>query len=161
MIFTAIFIVLCVCLLAALAGLVLAVAALLRGRVTYSGSWGACGGFALVISFFPLMLVGGVWGEHAKDLGTISAQTQLIQVMEERVASLDARLAAIDAPQTALMNADSPVAALVVALSDAEEALARVKLTRAEAIRSIERRRAGPMSGVIWLAGDYEREDAA
>lgn len=98
----------------------------------------------------------GVWDAHAKDLAAIHSQHEVIAVYEERVDTLEKRLDNFKYPQGVLLNADTPVAAIVMSLSEAEDELATAKHTRAAAIRSIEARRVGPMSGVIWWAGDYK-----
>ena len=110
----------------------------------------------LFIAFIPLIPVLVVWGNHAGDLARISSQSHVIAVHQERVDRLTDRLNAFQYPTGALLNADTPVAAIVASLSDAEKQLAYAKQVQAEAIRSVEARRVGPMSGVIRMVGDYK-----
>lgn len=116
-------------------------------------------GVALAVGFIPGIIVTTVWTSHAKDLGTIYAQHEVISVYQERVNRLTERLDGFDYPRqdaALLLNADSPVRSIVESLTEAEAQLAEAESYRAEAIRSIERRRRGPMSGVISLVGDYQ-----
>jgi len=96
------------------------------------------------------------WTGHAKDLGTIDAQHEIITIYQERVDRLNQLLNEFQYPAGSLLNADSPVAAIVKSLSEAENKLAEAKEEKARAIRSIEQRRHGAMSGVITLVGDYK-----
>lgn len=96
------------------------------------------------------------WGDHARDLGTIYAQQEVIAVYQDRVDRLNASLKAFDYPKGSLLNADTPVASIVASLTEAESQLAKAEHDRAAAIRSVEQRRRGPMSGVVTLVGDYK-----
>lgn len=96
-----------------------------------------------------------VWTGHANDISIIRAQEPVIQVQRDRIERLSGRLDAFQYPDgSALLNADSPVAAIVKSLSDAEDALAKAESERALALRSIEARKAGPMSGVVTIIGE-------
>jgi len=119
-------------------------------------------------AFFGTLLFGSVvslvvaipclvtWDDHAGDLAVIKAQSDVIAVYQERVDALEDRLTGIDYPSGALVNADTPIAAIVMSLTDAEKELARSKAAEAQAKINIEHTRAGPMSGVIAWAGDYK-----
>lgn len=96
------------------------------------------------------------WSNHAEDLARISSQSHLIEVYQEHVDSITKRLEQFSYPEGTLVNADTPIAAMVKSLSDAEDRLSQAKAFRAASIRAVEARRVGPMSGVIWLAGDYK-----
>lgn len=119
---------------------------------------GVAGSFGLgaVVCVFPAMLIAFTWTDHAKNLAIISSQEPVVSVYQERVDALTKRLSDFEYPKSALVNADTPVAAIVASLSEAEGKLASAKAERALAMRSVEATRAGPMSGVIWFAGDYK-----
>jgi len=104
-------------------------------------------------SMVPAFFVVVVWLMHSSDLSKVTAQAQVIAVYEDRLESLTARLDSITYPEGALMNADTPVGAIVTAINDAEEDIAFAKREMATAIRRIEARRLGPMSGVIAFVG--------
>lgn len=111
---------------------------------------------SVVAGALPCALVLIAWDTHASDLSYVLAQDQVIQVQEERITSLTKRLNEFDYPEGALLNGDTPVAAIVTSLTNAETQLAEAKTERAKAIRSIEARRRGTMSGVIKFVGDYK-----
>ncbi len=112
--------------------------------------------FGALVSFFTAFPCLMTWSEHAGDLAVIKAQSGVIAVYQERVNSLEGRLNSADYPSGSLVNADTPIAAIVMSLTDAESELARAKAKEAQAKVNIERTRAGPMSGVIAWAGDYK-----
>lgn len=128
--------------------------ALIKGH----NEWYGVGlGVAFLLGIFP----GGVptmivWAEHAEDLGTISAQQEIIVVYEKQRDDLSKTMAGFNYPSGALMNADSPVRSIVEQLASVEGLLAQARQEKAEAIKSIEQRRYGPLSGVITVMGDYK-----
>ena len=97
----------------------------------------------------------GVWNSYADVLAKAHAQEQVITVHSERVESLTARLQGFDYPEGALLNHDTPIAAIVTALNSAEEQLAQAKTEQAKAVRSIEKISMGPYSGVVNFVGSY------
>lgn len=111
-----------------------------------------------VVSILPALLFFGTWVNHADDLSKIQAQEEIIRVQRERADRLSERLSSFEYPSGALLNADTPVGAVVAELSRAESALARAETERATAIRSVEARRIGPFSGVINFVGDYQHD---
>lgn len=98
----------------------------------------------------------GIWASHSSDLAKISSQSHVITVHQERVDNLTKRLEKFSYPSGSVLNADTPIAAIVASLSDAESDLTQAKRVQALAIRSVEARRLGPLSGVIWIVGDYK-----
>lgn len=100
----------------------------------------------------PLAIV--PWYDHSSDLATLRHQGELIKVYEERIESLSNTLSDFQYPQGALMNQDSPVLSIVESISEAEKKLAWIKAEKAKAAISIERRRLGMMSGVIYWVGE-------
>lgn len=97
------------------------------------------------------------WTSHASDISKVVAQEHRIEVQQERIDSLSERLNTFDYPEKPMvsLDADTPWASIVESLTDAENQLARAKDERAIAIRSIEARKRGPMSGVVTFVGDY------
>lgn len=98
------------------------------------------------------------WSEHSDDVSKVVAQQHRIAVFEERIESLNKRLTEFNYPAKSeiSLDADSPWASMVNSLTEAETQLAQAKDERAVAIRSIEARKRGPMSGVVSFVGDYE-----
>jgi hypothetical protein len=111
-----------------------------------------------VFGIIPALIVLGCWIGHSSNLAKISHQEQIISVQVERIDSLTKRMQGFEFPPGALLNADTPVAAIVSAINDSETKVAEAKTERAEAIRAIERTRLGPFSGVIDFVGDYKVE---
>ena len=109
-----------------------------------------------IIGVVPAVMSVGVWSIHAGDLSLVLAQDQVIRVQEERIDTLTKRLQAFTYPKGAMLNADTPIASMVAAINNAESELAGAKTERAKAIRSIEKRRRSPFSGVIDFVGDYK-----
>jgi len=107
---------------------------------------------AIILAIAPML----TWMIHAQNLGTIAAQGEVVSVYRARVESLETMLSGFEYPRSALANSDSPVAAIVKSLSEAQTALLEAEAKRAEAIVSVERTRHGPFSHVIKLAGDYK-----
>lgn len=113
--------------------------------------------FSLIPTLFFACLVLGTWGNHASDISKVIAQEHRIEVQQERIESLSERLNTFDYPEKPMvsLDADTPWASIVESLTDAENKLAEAKDERAIAIRSIEARKRGPMSGVVTFVGDY------
>jgi hypothetical protein len=133
--------------------------AVVASFVLYKGIGGeviaaGCG----IISGFALLTVINVWEDHANDIAKVVAQQHRIAVFEERIESLNKRLTEFNYPAKSeiSLDADSPWASMVNSLTEAETQLAQAKDERAVAIRSIEARKRGPMSGVVSFVGDYE-----
>lgn len=118
-------------------------------------------GMAGMIACIPTMMfampVTITWSEHAEDISRVVAQEHRIEVQSERIESLSQRLEQFDYPDKPRisLDADTPWASIVESLTDAEDQLAEAKDERAVAIRSIEARKRGPMSGVVSFVGDY------
>lgn len=148
-------------------GIVLAFAA--RSQARDNADYiGFCCAFGAMLVIFPGLFVCAVWDSHADDLGTIAAQQEVISVYEKQRDDLNKTLASFKYPSGSTadsaaqfsvnvnVNADSPVRSIVEQLANVESLLASARSDRAEAIKSIEQRRAGPASGVIRFAGDYK-----
>lgn len=103
-----------------------------------------------------LLFDGSEWSDQARDLGTIKAQDEVIAVYEQQVLSLTQELQGFHYTPGSLLNADSPVAAVVKSLTDVQGQLTDSKVRKAQAIVSIEQRRNGPFSQVIKFVGDYK-----
>ena len=110
----------------------------------------------LLISAFPIGITLGVISTHANNLAKVNHQAPIIAVYEQNIADLEKRLDKFDYPSGSLLNADSPVASITKSLTDAQTKLAAVKEEQAIAMRKIESRRLGVMSGVIRWVGDYK-----
>jgi hypothetical protein len=115
-------------------------------------------GVGLLVSMLSLLAVYEAWSGHASDISRVVAQEHRIEVYQERIESIDARLSNAEFPRKPgiSVDADSPWASMIEALAQAESELAKAKDERAIAIRSIEARKRGPMSGVVSFVGDYE-----
>jgi hypothetical protein len=96
------------------------------------------------------------WADQANDMGTLEAQDKVIAVYQEQVINLQTELQSFHYAPGALLNADSPVAAVVKSLTDVQGQLTDAQTKKAQAMVNIEQRRHGPFSGVIWLVGDYK-----
>lgn len=114
-------------------------------------------------SFFMILIAGIItlflalpWSNHAGDLAKVTAQHHKVEIYQQRISSLENRLNNAQYPEKGVVSLDNdtPWATMMNQLSKAETKLAQVKAERADAIRSIEARRVGPMSGIIWLSGD-------
>ena len=114
-------------------------------------------GFVLSVPLFalPVLLT---WSDHAEDVAKVVAQHHRIDVYQARIDSLSQRLSEANYPDKPIVSLDSdtPWATMMIQLSEAESELAGAKDERARAIRSIEARKRGPMSGVVSFVGDYE-----
>lgn len=115
------------------------------------------GVMALIPAMFFGLPVFITWSEHASDISKVVAQEHRIKVQADRIESLSRRLEQFDYPDKPRisLDADTPWASIVESLTDAENQLAEAKDERAIAIRSIEARKRGPMSGVVSFVGDY------
>lgn len=118
----------------------------------------ASGGFMvwLFASAICVAIVGDSWSKQASDLGTIVAQDQVSAVYQQQITSLQAELTGFHYQPGALLNKDTPVAAVVEALTNVQGQLTEAQVKKAQAVVSIEKRRKGPMSGVIHWVGDYK-----
>lgn len=114
---------------------------------------------SLLVMLFSGAPVVATWHGHASDISKVVAQEHRIEVQQERIESLTKRLDQFDYPEKPgiSLDADTPWASIVESLTDAENELAKAKDERAIAIRSIEARKRGPMSGVVSFVGDYEQ----
>lgn len=122
------------------------------------GSDGFFGAFLLsgVVGFFIGLTVLAYWEKHANNIATVHHQQPVIDALTERVEGITERLSNFDYPRAALVNRDTPVAAIVASLDNAESQLADAKLAQGEAIRALEATRLGPLSHVFWWVGDYK-----
>lgn len=113
-----------------------------------------------VVSAFAAFVIGSLvlltWKGHADNIATVHHQQPVIDALTERVEGITERLSNFDYPRAALVNRDTPVAAIVASLDNAESQLASAKLAQGEAIRALEATRIGPMSHVFWWVGDYK-----
>lgn len=112
--------------------------------------------FALFGAIICWTIAGEAYTAQANDLGTYFAQDNVIAVYQEQVDVLTKELTDFHYQPGTVLNADSPVASVVKALTDAQAEVTQAKATKAQAIVNIEKRRRGPLSGVISLAGDYK-----
>ncbi len=109
----------------------------------------------ITAAILPGLITMMVWSCHADDIGTIIAQQEVIMVYEKQRDDLNKTMSSFKYPAGSLLNADSPVRSIVEQLANVEKLLADARAEKAEAIKSIEQRRVGPVSGVIGFAGDY------
>lgn len=86
---------------------------------------------------------------NAEDYGTIAAQDKVIAVYEKNIDDLAKRLDKIKPANSVLMNADSPVAALVEALAGSNAKLVEAQSKKAEAYVSIAQRKEGVFSFLV------------
>jgi hypothetical protein len=115
--------------------------------------------FMIILSVVSLIFLTPVifsWDVHADDLGTIAAQDHVISVFEQRRTALTATIKTFKYPEGSLLNADSPVKAIVDQLAEVEKALGDARNAKAKAMVNIEQRRVGPMSAIIDWVGDYK-----
>jgi hypothetical protein len=91
---------------------------------------------------------------HYHDLGIIRAQDIKIAVYEKRVSDLKQTLASITTPSPALLNHDVPVASVTESLTYATTELARVRAKKADAMISVEQRKAGVFGFIVDWFGD-------
>tara|TARA_R110000737_G_C14590423_1_gene487411 strand:+ start:26 stop:457 length:432 start_codon:yes stop_codon:yes gene_type:complete len=99
------------------------------------------------------------WSSQASDLSNIRNQHLVVAEYQLRVDNLQERLNNFDYPVGALMNADTPVAAIVNSLSHAESKLLAAKESMINSIKDVDARKLGPMSGVINFVGDYKQQE--
>jgi len=118
-----------------------------------------CGMSSIFIFLACMFPVSVTWNNYASHVSNINNQHLVIEQYQERIESLNTRLQNFDYPKSALMNADTPVAAIVNSLSDAEERLLEAKTSRINSIKKAEATRLGPMSGVINFVGDYKLQE--
>lgn len=115
---------------------------------------------SLVAAIIPATIMSvavlDVWSSHARDLSIIDNQNLVVANYELRIESLNNKLSKFNYQSPSLLNADTPVASIVATISEAETELMRAKTERANAIKNVEARRLGPLSGVISFAGDYK-----
>ena len=113
--------------------------------------------FALVICipwFFS-------YNNHASDLAVIKEQHRVVKVYKERIESLTERLkiASSGDVKIALLNADTPIAAIVNSITNMELKIAEAETTKAKAHISVESRKASLLKSVTWFF-DSPPEDA-
>lgn len=113
---------------------------------------------AFLIGLFTTSQALYTWGEHVSDISKVVAQDARIEVYTNRIEALNQRLAQFPYPEKSdiSLDADTPWGSMVKSLTEAESELAFVLDERAVAIRSIEARKRGPMSGVVSFVGDYQ-----
>jgi hypothetical protein len=116
---------------------------------------GFAGGFfiGLIVDIIPAFFVFTVWAIQATDIADYTAQSKIISVYEERITSLTKRLAEFTYPSDSpvLFNHDSPVAAIVTSISEAEKGLLSARKIEARAYKRLIARRLGPWSGVNFI----------
>ena len=112
--------------------------------------------FGVIFSVLAALPVSAVISRHVGDVAVIQNQIILVEVYEEQIAELDDRLKLMEYPQSALLNADSPVSSIVATISEWQNKISQAKADRAEAIIAVEARRMGLFSGVITMFGDYK-----
>jgi hypothetical protein len=114
------------------------------------------------VSLFVSIAIGAspiiTWQAHANDLSNIKNQHLNMIEYQKHVSSLQDRLNSFDYPKGSLVNVDTPVAAIVNSLSDAESKLLKAKVSRIESIKDVDARKLGVMSGVVSFVGDYNEE---
>jgi hypothetical protein len=84
------------------------------------------------------------WADQAHDIATLRYQNELIAVWSSAVEDLAERVNTADAPQTALLNADTPYATTVVAYKEAVNNLAIARQTVVDTKISIATRKYAP-----------------
>lgn len=97
-------------------------------RKTIDAVLGTSLGAFIVAAIIGAVFLVPVWWTHSYDLGTIRGQHHVISVQQERIQRLTDRLDKFQYPRgSAILNADSPVAAIVQSLSKAEDDLAKAE----------------------------------
>lgn len=117
------------------------------------------GSYLIIVSSFlfaiTCILTPFSYMDHVSDLGVIRGQDYVTQVHKDRLDRLDERLDTFQFPKgSPLMNGDSPVAAIVAAISDAEGDIATAEEKKARALVSLEQRKAGPFSFIVTFVGE-------
>ncbi len=117
----------------------------------YKDGGGACGALGIIMLVIVIIITFISYLLNAEDIGTIAAQDKVIAVYAENIEDLQNRLDRINPHGSALVNKDSPVAALVEAITDSNSKLAAAKAEKANAYVSIAKRSAGPFSFIVSL----------
>ena len=113
--------------------------------------------FAGAIEFLFVTMVTAALGLGAPyvslntDVHRILTEQQYIEMEQQYIAGLREQLENIPDKPQALMNADSPVATMTIALHDAQKTLRSRQITILDAKRSIQQRRAGLTSYIFWF----------
>jgi len=115
-------------------------------------------------AFFITVVLSLPWffsyNEHANNIATIQEQHRVIEVYEKRVNSLHEKISHVakgDINQ-ALLNADTPIASMVEAITQFEVKLAKAEAKKAEAYKEITSRKLGLLSSVTWFFDDLKEE---
>jgi len=112
--------------------------------------------------FIVLLIISIPWfisyTKHASNLATIQEQHRVITIYHKRMGSLTERLTNLSRGDVsiALLNADTPIAALVSSITNMELHIAEAEERKAIAYRSIAARKLGLMSSVPWFFRDIE-----
>jgi multidrug resistance efflux pump len=114
------------------------------------------GGMGIVALVVGGALFGGLWSNQARDLGTYRAEQVVINVYQSQIDQLTQELQNFHYQSGTILNADSPVASVVQALSHAQEQKTHAEAIRAQAEVKIEQTRLSIVGGVIWWVGDYK-----
>lgn len=122
-------------------------------KMSSSGDDGSIGILALFIIICVPALNAMAYLIHTRDLVIIKNQTEIIGIKEEAIARINSDLAELPT-QTALMNADSPAAALIEAKSSYIAELTKAKEDVLDSKMNIERRKIGPSAWTVWIAGE-------
>lgn len=107
---------------------------------------------ALLLAFVPVMVLVPSVHSHAHDIGTVRNAEAYIEVQLQAIKDIDEQLNSLGAQtptNTALLNADTPIASLVKAKTQFVRDIAKTRLKVVEAKTDIDRRSIGLMSGVV------------
>ena len=110
--------------------------------------------FAAIIgcipSVVPLIIVLAVWHNYAGQLSIVAEQNRVVAVYEQQRDELRKTMQQFNYPKgSAILNMDSPIAAIVVQLGNTENLLAKARATQAEAYKEIAAIKMGPVSSVV------------
>lgn len=111
---------------------------------------------ALLLSLLPALIALDYWSGYADNLGAVEEQKKVIAVYERQRNNLIKTLENFNYPKPALVNADTPVAAISENLRQVEKELALARQELAKAQVEIAATKHGPMSGVVSFVGGPE-----
>lgn len=92
---------------------------------------------------------------HTHDYGTIKFSDQTIEVRQQAIKDIDATLGnSFSNVPLSLLNADTPVAALVSSKQELVQEVSQARINKVSAERNIFTRCLGPSGWVCWIMGD-------
>jgi len=119
---------------------------------------------ASVPVFFIVFLLSipwiGSYSRHADNVATIQEQYRVINVYNGRIDSLTNRMSKLSSSdiKIGLLNADTPIASMVKAVTGFEYKLAEAEEKKAVAYQKIASRKLGFFNSVTWFFDDIKED---